>query len=126
MSGPTRPLLSVRGDARQSVAPDYVILASTIAVSRGSKREAVGTAASALERLIADLTSFGGVALEVETGLLGGGDSERYRLLGGAASMTSLSGGGESDIPSLDPVPQQLTAAIEARFTATGVSLTER
>jgi hypothetical protein len=28
--------------------------------------------------------------------------------------------------PSLDPVPQELTATIEARFTATGVSLTER
>lgn len=68
MSDPTGPLLSVRGDARQSVAPDYVILASTIAVSRGSKLEAVGTAASALEHLIADLTSLGGVALDVETG----------------------------------------------------------
>jgi uncharacterized protein YggE len=87
MSDPTDPLLSVRGDARQTVAPDYVNLASTIAVSRQSKSEAVGTAASALERLIADLTSFGGV--------------------------------------SLDPVPQQLTATIEARFTATGVSLPE-
>ncbi len=238
MSGPTDPLLSVRGDARQTVAPDYVVLASTIAVSRGSKGEAVGTAASALEHLIADLTSLGGVALEVETGrrpltwsaqsattyverdhnkqtgrveltgqvtatvavlitvrafdmlaalgavlanhetlnvnqvawhvdpdnqawpdvraaaiqaavrkgrdyaaalggsldhvehiadvgLLGGGDSERYQLAGNAAPMRARSGGGEPDAPSLDPVPQQLTATIEARFTATGVSLTD-
>ncbi len=67
MSDPTDPLFSVRGDARRTVAPDYVVLASTIAVSRASKGEAVGTAASASERLIADLTSFGGVSLEVET-----------------------------------------------------------
>ena len=33
------------------------------------------------------------------------------------------SSGDESDAPSLDPVPQELTATIEARFTATGVSL---
>lgn len=61
-----------------------------------------------------------------DVGLLGDGDSERYRLVATAAPMSSFSGGGESDIRSLDPVPQQLTAAIEARFTATGVSLTKR
>ena len=32
----------------------------------------------------------------------------------------------EPDAPSLDPVPQELTAVIEARFTADGVSLTVR
>jgi hypothetical protein len=61
-----------------------------------------------------------------DAGLLGGGVSERYRLVGDAAPMRSLSGGGGPDAPSLDPVPQQLTATIEARsFMATGVSLTE-
>jgi len=29
----------------------------------------------------------------------------------------------EPDAPSLDPVPQELVAIIEARFTASGVSL---
>jgi len=29
------------------------------------------------------------------------------------------------DAPSLDPVPQELAAIIEARFTADGVSLTK-
>ena len=33
-------------------------------------------------------------------------------------------GGEGSDAPSLDPVPQELTAIIEARFTADGVSFT--
>jgi hypothetical protein len=32
--------------------------------------------------------------------------------------------GGDPDTPSLDPVPQELVAIIEARFTAGGVSLT--
>jgi hypothetical protein len=31
--------------------------------------------------------------------------------------------GGDPDAPSLDPVPQELVAIIEARFTAGGVSL---
>ena len=35
-------------------------------------------------------------------------------------------GGGESEAPSLDPVPQELAAVIEARFTAAGVSLAAR
>ncbi|MGO9293826.1 MAG: hypothetical protein ACLP52_08090 [Streptosporangiaceae bacterium] len=33
-------------------------------------------------------------------------------------------GAGEPETPSLDPVPQELTAEIEARFTVTGASLT--
>jgi hypothetical protein len=33
-------------------------------------------------------------------------------------------GGEEPDAPSLDPVPQELAAVVEARFTAGGVSLT--
>ena len=45
MSEPAGPLLSVRGDARQTVTPDYVILAGTIEVAGDSKPEAVRTAA---------------------------------------------------------------------------------
>jgi hypothetical protein len=33
-------------------------------------------------------------------------------------------GGEEPDAPALDPVPQELAAIVEARFTADGVSLT--
>jgi hypothetical protein len=36
-------------------------------------------------------------------------------------SFAGAAGGGDS--PSLDPAPQELSAAIEARFTATAVSL---
>jgi uncharacterized protein YggE len=238
MSNPTGPVLSVRGDARLTVPPDYVILAGAIELSRGSKAEAVRAAASSLDRLIADLTSLGGVALSVDTerrpltwsarsattrverdhdketgryeptgqvtatvavlitvrafdmldalgavlashealgvrevgwhvdwdnpawpevraaaiqaairkgrdyatalggslhsvehiadaGLLGGGDSTRFGFTSGAKAMRVPSGGGEPDTPSLDPVPQELTAIIEARFIAAGVSLTE-
>ena len=240
MSDPAGPLLSVRGDARKMVAPDYAILAATITSSRDSKAEALRAAASGLERLTADLAALGAVALTPETerrpltwsaqsattrpehahdevtgryeptgkvlatvnivicvrtldtldalsaalathealsvegvtwhvnwdnpawpqvradaiqaalrkgrdyaaalggslyrvehiadaGLLGGvGDT--YRVAAGLSetSMRAASrGGGEPDAPSLDPVPQELMAAIEARFTATSVSLTE-
>lgn len=43
-------------------------------------------------------------------------------LLPGALAA---SGGLEPDAPSLDPVPQELMATIEARFTTTGISLVE-
>jgi uncharacterized protein YggE len=239
MSDPTGPFLSVRGDARQTVAPDYVTLAGPIEISRGSKAAAVRAAAASLDRLIADLTALGGVALGVETerrpltwsaqsattrverahneqtgnfeltgqvtatvavliavrdfglldtlgtvlaahetlgvhetgwhvdwdnpawpavraaaiqaairkghdyaaalggslqsvehiadaGLLGGGgDSTQHRFTSTARAM-SASGGQDADAPSLDPVPQELTATIEARFTATGVSLADQ
>jgi hypothetical protein len=59
-------LLSVRGEARRMVPPDYALVAATVVSSRGSK----------------------------------------------------------ADAPSLDPVPQELAAIIEARFTAGGASLT--
>jgi len=238
MSDPTGPFLSVRGDARLTVPPDYVILAGAIELSRGSKAAAVRAAAASLDRLTADLTALGAVALGVETerrpltwsarsattrverdhdkktgryeptgqviatvtvlitvrafdtldalgavlaghealsvhevgwhvdwdnpawpqvraaairaairkgrdyaaalggslhnvehiadaGLLGG-DTAQYRVTSGfLASAMSGRVDGEPDAPSLDPVPQELTATIEARFTAAGVSLTE-
>jgi uncharacterized protein len=239
MSDPTGPFLSVRGDARQTVPPDYVNLPGTIDLSRGSKAAALQAAAASLDRLIADLTALGGVALGAETerrpltwsaqsatthvqrdhneetgryeptgqviatvavliavrdfglldrlgtvlaahetlslhgaawqvdwdnpgwpevraaaiqaairkgrdyaaalggslhsvehvadvGLLGGGgDNTQVRFAGGSRAM-SAAGSREPDTPSLDPVPQELTATIEARFIATGVSLAER
>jgi len=236
MSDPAGTLLSVRGDARLTVAPDYVILASTIKSSRGSKGEAVRAAASELEHLTAGLASLGGVALAASTerhrltwsaqsatthaerahdeqtgryeptgqviatvavvitarafgmldslsavlashealnvhqvtwqvdwdnpawpdvrasaiqaairkgrdyaaavggslhhvehiadvGLLGG-DTAHYAATGFAMAAQDSTGGEESGTPSLDPVPQELTATIEARFTASGVALT--
>jgi uncharacterized protein YggE len=240
MSEPAGPLLSVRGDARQTVAPDYVILAGPIELSRESKAAAVQAAAAALDRLTTDLASLGAVALGVETerhrltwsaqsattraereqseqtgryeptgrvtatvavviavrafdtldalgavlathealnvrevswhvdwdnpawpevraaaiqaairkghdyaaalggslhnvehiadaGLLGGsGSGGGGNFASTARGAMASSDGGESDAPSLDPVPQELAATIEARFTATGVSLAGR
>jgi len=42
----------------------------------------------------------------------------------GGVSMGYSGGGESSDAPSLDPVPQVLTALIEARFIADGITLT--
>ena len=66
-ASPGGPMLSVRGEARQVVVPDYVILAGAIAFSRESKAEAVRAAASGLDRLTAGLTALGAVALDVES-----------------------------------------------------------
>ena len=233
MSDPADLLLSVRGEARRMVAPDYASIAVTIASSRGSKAEAVRAAAAGLDSLTADLAARGGVALDAGTGrrpltwsaqsvttyvervhdkktgrseptgmvtaavavvitvrafelldVLGGvlpnheavsvhevswhvdWDNPAWRevraaaiqaaigkgrdyaaalggslrgvehiadagLLGGdtaqfgfTSAARAASGGREPEAPSLDPVPQQLAAIVEARFTADGVSLT--
>ncbi len=58
-----------------------------------------------------------------DAGLLGGGDAQA-RFTSAYAGRAASGGGGEADAPSLDPVPQELTAIVEARFTADGVSLT--
>ena len=70
-------------------------------------------------------TALGGSLRSVEhvadAGLLGGENPE-YRFAGAKIART-LAAGGEPDAPSLDPVPQELVAIIEARFTAGDVSL---
>jgi hypothetical protein len=58
-----------------------------------------------------------------DAGLLGGDEAE-HRVRGGPFAAM---GGGGGPVPTLDPVPQTLTAAIEARFriTPVQVSLTD-
>lgn len=68
MTDPSGPVVSVRAEARRTVAPDYATLSSAITVSRGSKAAALQAAGAALERLTADLASLGGVPLTVDTG----------------------------------------------------------
>ena len=74
--------------------------------------------------------ALGGTLRSVEhiadAGLLGG-DASQFAFTGSRAVARAASRGGEEpDAPSLDPVPQELAAVIEARFTADGVSLTAR
>ncbi len=240
MTEPTGPLLSVRGDARLTVPPDYVILSGAIELARDAKASAIRAAAAALDGLTTSLAALGAVALSADTersrltwsaqsaatrperkeneqtgnyeltgqvsatvdvligvrdfalldalgaalashesfnvrdadwhvdwdnpawpqvraaaiqaaihkghdyaaalggslrsvehiadaGLLGGsGDGSGVRFTARAAAFSVGGGGGEADAPSLDPVPQELAATIEARFTATGVSLPGR
>ena len=58
-----------------------------------------------------------------DAGLLGG-DGGQPRFTGASKmARAAAAAGGEPDAPSLDPVPQELVAIIEARFTAGGVSL---
>jgi uncharacterized protein YggE len=65
---PAGLLLSVRGEARRMVPPDYALVAAMIASSRGSKVEAVQAAAAALDSLTTDLATRGGVALDAGSG----------------------------------------------------------
>lgn len=74
-------VLSVRGEAQQSVAPDAVVLAGGISVWADSKPDALTTAASALDRLTAELSELGGSALAVS--------SERSALTWSAFSATT-------------------------------------
>ena len=74
--------------------------------------------------------ALGGTLRSVEhiadAGLLGG-DTSQWRFTGGRVTAQAASRGAAApDAPSLDPVPQELAAIIEARFTADGVSLTAR
>ena len=236
MSDPAGLLVSVRGEARRMVPPDYALVAATIASSQGSKAEAVRAAATGLDRLTADLAAQGGVALDAgsgqrpltwsaqsvttyperahdetgqyqltgqvtaevavvigvrafglldalggvlatdeavtvqevtwhvdwdnpawpgvraaavqaaivkgrdyaaalggslrgvehiaDAGLLGGGNAQSGFTGRYAMARAASRGGEEPDAPSLDPVPQELAAIVEARFTADGVSLT--
>ncbi len=68
MSDPSELLLSVRGEARRMVPPDYALVAATITSSRGSKAEAVQAASAALDGLTAGLAAQGGVVLDADTG----------------------------------------------------------
>lgn len=69
--------------------------------------------------------ALGGTIATVEhiadAGLLGGSDSGHFGWMQGRSTRAASSGGDAS--PSLDPVPCELTATIDARFTATGISL---
>ncbi len=73
-------------------------------------------------------TALGGSLTSIEhlsdVGLLGGTGGETYQNAGRRAAMSAAGQpAGRSDVPSLDPVPQQITAIIEARFSTTGVTL---
>jgi uncharacterized protein len=50
-----------------------------------------------------------------------GGDGPQWAATSGRSLRMASSGGENVDAPSLDPVPRELTALIEARFTATGI-----
>jgi uncharacterized protein YggE len=60
-------VLSVRGEATLTVSADSVLLSSAIAISRGSKPDALAEASAALQRLTTDLASLGAVALTGDT-----------------------------------------------------------
>ncbi|HEY5455199.1 MAG TPA: SIMPL domain-containing protein [Acidothermaceae bacterium] len=61
-------LLSVRGEAQVTVAPDFVVLFCPIVLTRNSKAQALADSAAALHRLTTDLAALGALALTADTG----------------------------------------------------------
>jgi uncharacterized protein YggE len=68
MNGGGSPLLSVRAEARQLVAPDYAVVDGQIEHTAGSKVEAVRSVADSLDRLTADLAALGTVPFDEGAG----------------------------------------------------------
>jgi uncharacterized protein YggE len=62
------PLLSVRAEARQLVAPDYAVVDGLIEHTTGSKAEAVRSVTGSLDRLTADLAALGAVPFDAAAG----------------------------------------------------------
>ena len=62
------PLLSVRAEARQLVAPDYAVVDGLIEQTAESKAEAVRSVAGSLDRLLAELAALGAVPFDAGTG----------------------------------------------------------
>lgn len=201
MTEPSTALLSVRGEARMTVAADSATLNGRLQTTQDTKPGAVEAAAGALRELSTELGSLGGVPLTVESrnqpltwsaysattelehendehgrfrltgrviasvavqilvrefGLLerlsailarhealtvhhvawavdpdnrswpqvradaiqAAIDKGRDYAMGRSHRETSISPGGLPDTPSLDPVPQELIAVIDARFLA--------
>ncbi|HET9079422.1 MAG TPA: SIMPL domain-containing protein [Trebonia sp.] len=68
MDGEGSPLLSVRAEARQLVAPDYAVVDGLIEHTAGSRAEAVRSVTGSLDRLTADLVGLGAVPFDVGAG----------------------------------------------------------
>jgi uncharacterized protein YggE len=62
------PLLSVRAEARQLLAPDYAIVDGLIEHTAESKAEALRSVTGSLDRLTADLTALGAVPFDEGAG----------------------------------------------------------
>ncbi len=68
MNGGGSPLLSVRAEARQLVAPDYAVVDGLIEHTARSKVEAVRSVTDSLDHLTADLAALGAVPFDEGAG----------------------------------------------------------
>jgi uncharacterized protein len=115
VTDPGGVLLSVRGEARQTVSPDYATVAATIASSRRSKAAAVRAAAAALDGLTAGLSAQGGVALDADT--------ERHPLTWSARSATTYEERAHDDNTGRYEPTGQVTAAAEVTIAVRAFEL---
>ena len=118
MSDPADMLISVRGEARRAVPPDYGTMSAVIEVTRDSKAAAVHTAAEDLDGLTTDLVAVGGVALEAGT--------ERHPLTWSAQSVTTLIERAHDKATGRHEPTGRVTALVELLITVRAFDLLDR
>jgi hypothetical protein len=118
MSDPADMLISVRGEARRAVPPDYGTMSAVIEVTRDSKAAAVHTAAEDLDGLTTDLVAVGGVALEAGT--------ERHPLTWSAQSVTTLIERAHDEATGRHEPTGRVTALVELLITVRAFDLLDR
>jgi uncharacterized protein len=111
-------LISVRGEARQVVPPDYGTMSATVEVTRDSKTAAVRKAAEDLENLTTDLAAHGGVALEAGT--------KRHPLTWSAQSVTTLIERAHNEATGYQEPTGRVTALVELMLTVRAFDLLDR
>jgi uncharacterized protein len=110
-------VLSVRGEATLTVAADSALLSAAIALSRGSKPNALAEASAALQRLTADLTSLGGGTLRVGT--------ERHALTWLARSATTWAETQPNKNTGVNEPTGRVTATVSVQITVRDFDLLE-
>jgi len=105
----TGVLISVRGEARRVVPPDYGTLSAVIEVTQEEKAEAVRLAGATLERLTVDLVALGGVALEAGT--------ERHPLTWSTQSVATIREQAHNEATGYHEPTGRMTALVDLLFT---------
>lgn len=109
MTDSPRVLLSVRGEAREFVTPDYCVLAGTVETSAQSKEHALQLAAAAQDRLVTDLASLGGVPFRRDT--------EHRPLTWAARSATTMTAHDKDRVPGRREPAERVLAQVHISIT---------
>ncbi len=110
-------VLSVRGEAILTVSADSVTLSGAIAISRGSKPDALAEASVALQRLTTDLASLGAVAMTA--------DGERNALTWLARSATTWAEQQHNKVTGMNETTGRVAATVSVQISVRDFELLE-